>query len=103
MQAKTLYLRYLSLTLIPGLRDSGYEATADDFQVAFDLISEPEKKVSTIMWDCNWERSNFVSYLQRTLIPDLRESGRDATADDFQTCVDYLTAEPVHPKGAEIR
>jgi hypothetical protein len=29
----------------------------------------------------------FCEYLTSTLIPDLRESGRDATADDFRTCI----------------
>lgn len=33
---------------------------------------------------------DFLSYLSETLIPDLRESGRDATADDFQRCVEML-------------
>lgn len=33
---------------------------------------------------------DFGFYLVHTLIPDLRESGRDATADDFQTCAEYL-------------
>lgn len=33
------------------------------------------------------EIADFVSYLQDTLIPDLRDSGLDATADDFDTCV----------------
>ncbi len=30
---------------------------------------------------------DFVNYLKTTLIPDLRNSGNDATADDFQTSV----------------
>jgi hypothetical protein len=36
------------------------------------------------------ERDQFIEYLTQTLIPDLRESGRDATADDFETCVRYM-------------
>jgi hypothetical protein len=36
------------------------------------------------------ERDAFVEYLTQTLIPDLRESGSDATADDFETCVRYM-------------
>jgi hypothetical protein len=35
-------------------------------------------------------KEEFVSYLESTLIPDLRESGRDATADDFQTAVYFI-------------
>ena len=36
------------------------------------------------------ERERFLDYLQNTLIPDLRESGSDATADDFETCIRYM-------------
>lgn len=39
-----------------------------------------------VLMDPN-EIADFVSYLQDTLIPDLRDSGLDATADDFDTCV----------------
>ena len=35
-------------------------------------------------------REEFIAYLEEQLIPDLRESGRDETADDFATCVDLL-------------
>ena len=35
--------------------------------------------------------SDFREFLSETLIPDLRESGQDATADDFETAVGYLT------------
>ena len=31
-----------------------------------------------------------VTYLEGTLIPDLQESGSDATAEDFQTSVDMI-------------
>lgn len=34
-----------------------------------------------------WTPTEFVEYLQSTLIPDLRESGRDCTADDFATAI----------------
>ena len=33
---------------------------------------------------------NHIEYLTETLIPDLRASGMEATADDFQTCVDMI-------------
>ena len=32
----------------------------------------------------------FIQYLSNTLIPDLRESGMNATADDFRRCVDIM-------------
>lgn len=35
----------------------------------------------------------FVSYLEDTLIPDLRESGSDATADDFEEAVFWIEHE----------
>ncbi len=31
--------------------------------------------------------SEFVAYLEETLIPDLRESGHECTAEDFERCV----------------
>jgi hypothetical protein len=34
--------------------------------------------------------TTFTDYLTETLIPDLRESGRDATADDFETCLRFM-------------
>lgn len=32
----------------------------------------------------------FTAYLERTLIPDLKESGSTATAEDFETAVNFL-------------
>ena len=40
------------------------------------------------------KKAQFVDYLVNTLIPDLRASGSDATADDFQTAVDLLQQQP---------
>ena len=36
------------------------------------------------------EIDNHVSFLKDTLIPDLYDSGSDATAEDFETCVNML-------------
>jgi hypothetical protein len=36
------------------------------------------------------DATELCSYLTRTLIPDLRESGSDATADDFADCVAHI-------------
>jgi hypothetical protein len=36
------------------------------------------------------EIEQFVAYLRETLIPDLRTSGFDATADDFEKCVEII-------------
>lgn len=35
-------------------------------------------------------KQEFIEYLVDTLIPDLRESGRDCTADDFETAVRFM-------------
>ena len=34
--------------------------------------------------------SEYVAYLRETLIPDLRDSGSEATADDFDEAVHWL-------------
>jgi hypothetical protein len=34
---------------------------------------------------------DFVNYLLRTLIPDLKKSGMDATAEDFQEAIFWIT------------
>jgi len=38
----------------------------------------------------DWTRKDFISFLQSTLIPDLRDSGLDATADDFDTAIFFM-------------
>lgn len=38
-----------------------------------------------------WRKGRFIEYLEQTLIPDLRDSGRDATADDFETCIKFMS------------
>ena len=39
----------------------------------------------------DWEnKADFVEYLEVTLIPDLKESGLEATAEDFETAVYYM-------------
>jgi len=35
----------------------------------------------------------FTGFLRETLIPDLRESGRDSTADDFETAAEVIEAK----------
>ena len=35
-------------------------------------------------------KQDFISFLKHTLIPDLKESGMDATAEDFETAVYYM-------------
>ena len=38
----------------------------------------------------DWTRKDFIDFLQSTLIPDLRDSGLDATADDFDTAIFFM-------------
>ena len=35
---------------------------------------------------------NYITWLEECLIPDLEESGREATADDFRTCIEMIRA-----------
>jgi thymidine kinase len=46
--------------------------------------------VSDAIW--NPTADEFVKYLRETLIPDLRESGHEFTAEDFETAVRLLSA-----------
>jgi hypothetical protein len=39
-------------------------------------------------------RERFIEYLNGTLIPDLKESGRDMTAEDFETAVHFMQEQP---------
>ena len=39
------------------------------------------------------ETTEFIAYLKDTLIPDLRESGYECTADDFDRCVDIIASQ----------
>lgn len=36
------------------------------------------------------DKYEFVEFLENTLIPDLKESGMDATAEDFETAVSFI-------------
>ena len=44
-----------------------------------------------------WKRLDFIEYLKKTLIPDLIDSGRSATAEDFETAVFFMETIP-HPQ-----
>jgi len=41
-------------------------------------------------------RYEFIDFLNDTLIPDLKETGLTATAEDFEEAVKYMKAEPEH-------
>jgi len=38
------------------------------------------------------EQAKFVSFLQESLIPDLKESGQEFTAQDFERAVSFMIA-----------
>ena len=42
-----------------------------------------------------WRREEFIEFLEKTLIPDLYESGKIATAEDFETAVFFMKGETV--------
>jgi hypothetical protein len=37
-----------------------------------------------------WTAPGFINYLENTLIPDLKESGSEYTAEDFETAVYFM-------------
>jgi len=42
----------------------------------------------------NFTEKGFISYLRGTLIPDLIESGMEATAEDFRVALAFLQYKP---------
>lgn len=42
----------------------------------------------------DWTRETFLDYLEESLIPDLIESGSEATAQDFRTAIKFLSQQP---------
>ena len=41
-----------------------------------------------------WDREDFIKFLKETLIPDLKDSGNYATAEDFETAVFFMDTIP---------
>ena len=37
-----------------------------------------------------WTKKDFIDFLQSTLIPDLIDSGLEATADNFDTAIFFM-------------
>ena len=48
----------------------------------------------------SYQRYDFIEYLKETLIPDLKESGKNSTANDFELAVLFM--ENSHICWAEI-
>ena len=76
------FREFLSETLIPDLRESGMDSTADDFESAV--------KYLTYGRDRNYPK--WKTFITKTLVPDLRESGYKETAKDFMTAVKFIDA-----------
>jgi hypothetical protein len=101
--AKTDYVEYLQDKLIPDLKENGNTATAQDFETLLYVI-----KTGNVQRDPDDHEANewasvedFKKYLEGTLVPDLKESGRIATADDFEEGMKYLPVEEKKKEGKE--
>lgn len=76
------FREFLSETLIPDLRESGMDSTADDFETAVSYLTRGKDK----------KYQNWRKFIVGTLVPDLREAGYKATAKDFMTAVKFIDA-----------
>ena len=85
-QTQDEFIAYLQRTLIPDLRESGKDATAEDFDTIIDFLQGATESNG-------WDVENFISFLEETLIPDLLESGAEFTAGDFKTGIRFLKAQ----------
>lgn len=72
------FIDFLENTLIPDLKESGYELTAESFEEGIEYLSQVMKGKATK------HVATYIYWLKDTLIPDLRTSGMTLTADDFQ-------------------
>lgn len=71
------YIDFLERTLIPYLKESGKEATAEDFYRLTKMLKNEE---------VDWE---LIDSLEKTLIPYLKESGTNSLAEDFEEGIKY--------------
>ncbi len=63
---------------------------AKDFApVAAELLADQVKSETLDPFN-GWSRTNFIEYLESNLIPDLEQSGRGATAEDFKTAIGFM-------------
>lgn len=73
------YVDFISRTLVPDLKRSGKEYTAED-------LMKLVKQIRHTRWD-----GSHIRFLKSTLIPDLRSSREDSIADDFEEGIYWLT------------
>ena len=80
---------------------SGYIMTNTENPTRPNIIGEPAGRVSIQTGETNmtnttekariWSSKKvFIRFLEDTLIPDLKESGMEFTAEDFETAVYYM-------------
>jgi len=81
--SKEDFIAFLEETLIPDLKESGNEFTAEDFESLVEMLKTGKKD------------AKFINFLKTTLIPDLKKGGRVETAADFVTGLKYLKASTV--------
>lgn len=93
------FIGYLEHALIPDLYASGTEALAEEFETLATLLKfpppaeEPLDAADRVAWSHRMsEAQSWIAWLQSTLIPDLREGGYEATADDLDTGIWFLNA-----------
>lgn len=72
------FVDFLKKRLIPDLRESGMDATADDYQRGISLYRDKKGVLPITSF------MNYLKYLRETLIPDLKASGSESTAADFE-------------------
>jgi hypothetical protein len=90
------FVDFLKKRLIPDLRESGMDATANDYQRGISLYRD-KKGVLPIT-----SSMNYLKYLRETLIPDLKASGSDSTAADFERMYKMvLYTMDRHPKSRD--
>jgi len=71
---------FLSETLIPDLKESGYEFTAEDFERIVRYMTHGKDR----------EYPKFRAFILGRLVPDLRKSGRTYTARDFVRGIKFI-------------
>lgn len=72
------FIYFLQNTLIPDLKESGYDYTATDLEDGIQYLGQVVNGKGS-----QAKIGGFVAYLKDTLIPDLKEGGRVETAKDF--------------------
>jgi len=80
---KDTYIEYLEGTLIPDLKESGSEYTAEDFEGIVKFLRGARSHDGRTVQE-------HVEFLEETLIPDLYEAGSEFTAEDFEDGIEIL-------------